>query len=260
MLAVLLLRLYPARWRDRYGDEFEVLLRERTLGPFDALDVLLGAVDAHLHLRGLAAASDHRKGITMSLRIGGYAAIVGGILWFIALLGSALVQDSFSIFGLLLLAATVVILVGLAGLSAFQSRTHPVLIWAAFLVAASGGLISVVGLLAMSVVGDRPWIAGMSPWYVWMIGLLTLIVGSALFALGTWRTRTLSRAGAALLGIGAIAIPFMLAGIGGVGLPEPVGQALTVATMLAFSGGWVVLGLSALRADRPPLVAAAGVS
>ena len=44
-----LLRLYPARWRERYGEEFaEVLARQRA-SPGLVLDVLDGAVDAHLH-------------------------------------------------------------------------------------------------------------------------------------------------------------------------------------------------------------------
>ena len=51
----LLLRCYPARWRARYGEEFAELLAERPLGPFDVADVLLGALDARLHLRGLGA-------------------------------------------------------------------------------------------------------------------------------------------------------------------------------------------------------------
>jgi hypothetical protein len=44
-----LLRLYPAGWRARYGEEFaEVLERQRpSIGMF--MDVLGGAVDAHLH-------------------------------------------------------------------------------------------------------------------------------------------------------------------------------------------------------------------
>ncbi len=67
----LLLRAYPARWRARYGDEFEALLAERPLGPFDIADILLGALDAQLKLRGLGAASEHRRGFSMSLRIGG---------------------------------------------------------------------------------------------------------------------------------------------------------------------------------------------
>ena len=34
-----LVRLYPADWRARYGDEFEALLEERPLGPFDVADI-----------------------------------------------------------------------------------------------------------------------------------------------------------------------------------------------------------------------------
>ena len=79
-MIALLLRLYPARWRTRYGDEFAALLAERPLGPFDVADVLLGALDAHLHLRGLGSWSEHRRGFPMSLRIGGFAAAIGGAL------------------------------------------------------------------------------------------------------------------------------------------------------------------------------------
>jgi hypothetical protein len=47
----MLLRLYPRSWRDRYGDEVAALLDERRQGPLDALDLLLGALDAHLRGR-----------------------------------------------------------------------------------------------------------------------------------------------------------------------------------------------------------------
>ena len=90
----LLIRCYPTRWRDRYGDEFAAVLEERTLGPFDVADILLGALDAHLHLRGLGAASEHRKGFAMTLRIGGYAAILGGLLWLFVLAGNAISNGS----------------------------------------------------------------------------------------------------------------------------------------------------------------------
>jgi hypothetical protein len=40
----LLVRLYPSRWQDRYGEEFEALLEDRTPRPRDAFDVLLGAL------------------------------------------------------------------------------------------------------------------------------------------------------------------------------------------------------------------------
>jgi hypothetical protein len=44
-----LLRLYPRAWRERYGKEVAELLREYPASPWTALDVLLGALDAHLH-------------------------------------------------------------------------------------------------------------------------------------------------------------------------------------------------------------------
>ena len=75
----LLIRLYPARWRDRYGDELAAMLEERPVGPFDAADLILGALDAHLHLRGLGAASEHRKGFAMSLRVGGFVLVGNAI-------------------------------------------------------------------------------------------------------------------------------------------------------------------------------------
>lgn len=43
-----LLRLYPASWRARYGDEFAALLEDCAPTPFMLADVLLGALDAHL--------------------------------------------------------------------------------------------------------------------------------------------------------------------------------------------------------------------
>lgn len=49
MISRSLLRLYPAAWRARYGDELAAMLDELRLSPFALLDVLLGALDAHLH-------------------------------------------------------------------------------------------------------------------------------------------------------------------------------------------------------------------
>ena len=38
-----LVRLYPRSWRERYGDEFEILLEECLHSPLDVLDIFLGA-------------------------------------------------------------------------------------------------------------------------------------------------------------------------------------------------------------------------
>ena len=44
-----LLRLYPRAWRDRYGDEVATVLAEHHVTYWTALDIVLGALDAHLH-------------------------------------------------------------------------------------------------------------------------------------------------------------------------------------------------------------------
>ena len=44
-----LLRLYPRQWRDRYGEEFEELLEQRPPSARHRLDIVRGALDAHLH-------------------------------------------------------------------------------------------------------------------------------------------------------------------------------------------------------------------
>jgi hypothetical protein len=45
----LLLRLYPAAWRERYGEEFAAVLENQGTSIGMVLDVLAGAVDAHIH-------------------------------------------------------------------------------------------------------------------------------------------------------------------------------------------------------------------
>jgi hypothetical protein len=44
-----LLQLYPARWRDRYGEEFDAVLASQRTSVGMVLDVLGGAIDAHLY-------------------------------------------------------------------------------------------------------------------------------------------------------------------------------------------------------------------
>jgi hypothetical protein len=261
-MRALLLRFYPARGRARYGDEFAAVLAERPLGPFDVADVLLGALDAHLHLRGLGAASQHAKGLAMSLRIGGYAAIVGGTLLFISLLAGQLIGDGVIGFALVgTFVATISVLVALVGLSAFQARQFPRLVWAAFVIPALGACISLVGLVGMATNGDLPFIGGMSAWWVWSIGLVTMIAGSALFGLATWRTRALSRAAAALLGVGAVMVIPMIGGLEVLGfLPESFAPVMTLVAFLAFTGGWIGLGVSALRVTGPGPVQLEGAS
>jgi hypothetical protein len=44
-----LLRLYPAQWRQRYGEEFAAVLASQRASPGLVFDVIGGAIDARLH-------------------------------------------------------------------------------------------------------------------------------------------------------------------------------------------------------------------
>jgi hypothetical protein len=252
----LLIRCYPRRWRDRYGDEFAAILEDRHLGPYDVADVLVAAIDAHLHLRGLDAARVPHGGFAMSQRIGGYAAVIAGILWLAALVGNAINngnETNSPLLPLLVLGATAATLVALVGLSAFQARKHPVLVWAAFAIPAIGAVVSLSGWLAMAVSDDTDAvvIGGIGAWMVMSVGVLTLFVGSALFAIATWLARSLSRRAAAVLGVGSVMVIPALTGLAFGWLPDVLAFAAVLVAILAFPVGWMGLGVSALRSPRP---------
>ncbi len=58
-----LIGLYPGWWRERYGEEFGALLDLFQISASDALDVVLGALDARLH--GFEETHLPRKGQNM---------------------------------------------------------------------------------------------------------------------------------------------------------------------------------------------------
>jgi hypothetical protein len=242
----LLIRLYPARWRARYGDEFEAILEARPLGPYDVADILLGALDAHLRLRGHGVDTQHARRFTMSLRIGGIAAIVGAslIAIVIALTGGRS-EGSEDATTIALLVALAALLVALTGMSAFQARSNPWLVWTAFAVTAVGTvLIFIAGLSDLAGVGRSDWRDGPVG-----IGVVALALGSAAFGIATYRGSVLSRNGALSLAIGpTVGLAGALAvsqDLWGLGIP------LVAVGILSFLAGWFTLGVAAIRLDRP---------
>ena len=237
-MRTLLIRCYPAAWRERYGEEFGAILEERPLGPFDVTDILLGALDARLRLRGQRADVTQGKGFSMSLRIGGIAAILGAatlaIAWF---LGYGFLAVDGAVAALLLVVGLGLLLVAIAGLTAFQARTYPALSWAAFGLLTVGTVIATIGFIGASLDRDGFWDLG-------ALGLLTALVGSMLFAIATYRTAALSRGPAVLVGVGS-ALPF-------VSIPtnQPI---FIVAALICFLLGWFLLGVQAIRLDRPAI-------
>lgn len=237
-MRALLINVYPARWRVRYGDEFLAILEERPLGPFDVADILLGALDAQLWLRGHGAEPSQTRGITMSLRIGGIAAIIGAPLWtggFVIIngvFGNVDVRTS----AVMLVAGSLALLVALAGLSAFQARVQPALAWVAFALPAAGTVGVMVGAFGVA--------QGHEVTDAFFFGLMAFFVGSMLFAIATYRTGVLSRRAAALLAVSPILA--LAAGGAGGGLRD----ILILSGLACFTLAWVALGLLAIRLDR----------
>ena len=129
----------------------------------------------------------------------------------------------------------VVLLVAVAGLSAFQARTHPGAIWVAFVVSAIGTFAFFAGYVGSIILNEEGF------WGLWFIGVITVLLGSGLFATVTYQTRVLSRLGAALIGIGIVVI--LGEAVVHIGVLIPIGMAL-------FAIGWFTLGVQAIRADR----------
>jgi hypothetical protein len=65
-----LLRLYPASWRARYGEEFALVLQGQRVSLGLLLDVIGGAVDAHLHPQVLASNSNRNPDLNPNLKQG----------------------------------------------------------------------------------------------------------------------------------------------------------------------------------------------
>jgi len=88
------------------------------------------------------------------------------------------------------------------------------------------------------------------------IGLLTLVLGSSLFAIATWRSRSLSRGASVLLAAGAVLVvpALFVGGAGGGGFQWSVAIIPVIGAIVAFPAGWIALGVSALRITGPAAI------
>jgi hypothetical protein len=269
----LLLRLYPQAWRRRYGDEFESILEDRSLSPSDVVDVVQGAMDAHVRVRRRSFRGFERSG----RRVTGIAAILGGFVWptgfFVATFDPAgppwnmrrliAAYPAIPLSGSpVVIAGTALLLVALVGLSANNGRGHPRLIWASVVVPIIGILISLFALFALPVTralfvqadgSEVGWVSDpMDGTGTWFNGMLVMVAGMLLFSLAM-----LPRWPGAILLAGS---SLMLAmGVGGV---FPMTRELMKASwyvgffyigLAAFAVGWVATGVAELR-GRPGVV------
>lgn len=253
----LLLALYPARWRTRYGEEFRAVLESRALGPFDVADVLIGALDARLTRFRFAGTAGIDGGPLMMLRLGGFGALFGGVLWFVGLAVASWPGGDDTVWLGLVALGTVGLLLALIGLSAFQAHRNPVMAWAAFAIPGLGTLVSVIGATVMAFgPGDDPQILGsLSAWSVWALGLLATFIGSIIFAIATIRAAVFSRRAAIALAVSSATV--LLGMLGGIATNAqgPLQLAVIAVVMGSFGASWMALGIMALR--RGPIRAVA---
>jgi uncharacterized membrane protein len=253
----LLLCLYPARWRTRYGEEFRAVLESRPLGPFDFADVLIGALDARLTRFRFAGVAGIDGGPLMMLRLGGFGAIAGGTLWFVGLALASQPGADDAVWLALVALGTVGLLLAFIGLSAFQAHTDPILAWAAFAIPGLGTLVSVIGLIVMTLgPGDDPLVLGsFSAWSVWVLGLAGTLIGSIIFAVATIRAAVFSRRAAIALAVSSAIVVFLMFGLSGTNTQEPLMQLVLAIVLGSFAASWMALGVMALR--RGPIRAIA---
>jgi hypothetical protein len=251
----LLLAMYPARWRSRYGEEFRAVLESRPLGPFDFADVLIGALDARLTPNRLPGSAGIGGGPLVMLRLGGFGAIAGGVLWFVSMVAVNLFEGE-RIWVVLAAVGTFGLLLALIGLTAFQAHRDPVLVWFAFAIPALGALASTVGLAAMALgAGDDPMVGTLSAWSLWAAGLLATVVGSVFFAIATIRAKVFSRRASQALAISSVVVLIIASGLQGGVAGTAVAQLVIALSLGSFASSWITLGIAAIR--RGPIRAIA---
>jgi hypothetical protein len=214
-----LVRLYPAAWRERYEVELTALLDERPPDVLDRLDIIRGAIDAHLHPQPRHDPSGP-MGSPGRLRLAGSVATIGGVLWMLASIGfygapyinDLGYKDSGSV---VLFGATAAAVTGLAAIMIIRLMAdRSVVLWGS----AAAITLGAIGLVL--------------PWPIVLVGFFFAVIGTLLFSLiGA------SRLGPAYLLVGVAALLAL-------GFNTEDGRALW---FVPLGAAWVIVGTMMVR-------------
>ena len=220
-----LLRLYPAAWRARYGDEFEALVADRPPSRRDVIDIVMGALDARLSPQLTTTPIARRARATD--RVAGGAAIAAGLIWSATYVGGWLLHAEGDL-SLPILLAIGFMLLSLPG-SYLAAYRRPVVLG----VTALG--VSIAAVLAELV----PW----SPLLVLPAVAILGALGPGALALAAARAGVPARDRWRLL-LMTIPWPFVGTFAAFVGVvPTIVPIPLVIASFLPLGIAWMVLGL-----------------
>jgi hypothetical protein len=232
--------MYPADWRERYGDEFDALLEDQPASPGVLVDVVAGAVDAHLS--GARGGFDMRESLRRPAMLG---LVAGSVIWLsLTLLASwGWVSSGWGSFAGLM-GSQCLVVASLLWYALSPGRQHRgilgfLLLGAAIWLACIEvlrlyvALLSYIGMEPPLVGGDMRWVE------------TAFRVAQAVFAVAAIARAGLWRPGLAL--VLAASVMFALARGMGILLDYPSGMAVAVALPL----GWLLVGLSGLRTREP---------
>jgi len=234
-----LVRLYPEAWRQRYGDEFAAVLEQQPASVVEVLDIVWGAMDAHL----FPQAPEGR--FRMFTRIAGLAALTAGIallVGFIGIFGAGFADLDVNRYTVPVFYLGAII--GLVGIHLRQVVIRPGLAWLGFVAAFIPLGWGIVGIVLSPMVavpqlmaGELGYLAGAALW----IG--SVVLGATLLAIRVFPTVV----GLLLTVSSPVAMIGLL-----VGNTPGAGQALQLFAqggILLFAVAWVGIGLSLLTAQ-----------
>jgi hypothetical protein len=220
-----LLRLYPAAWRERYEAEFVGTLQERAIGLTGAVDIVHGAIDAHLHPE-LIGGAPH----VWTHRLPGLLATAAGLIWagFLVRILLARPEDEW---GSSIFVAILFMVFAVLGeyMTSYARRI---------------GLVVAAIVAATVLARVLPWSVSAGMLNVALGATASVLIGGGMLTLAALRAgigagvRWLLIAGA-LLVPGIVAIPIM----GGFGPTDPGGVPAMVVASLPYGIAWSMIGL-----------------
>lgn len=222
-----LVRLYPRPWRDRYEAEVLDLLEQRPPSMRDAVDLVRGALDAHLHPQS------ERASIPWTHRLPGLAILATGLFW---MAGVATVRDpSGTDADRFLGLAAMTVLLGLPGdyLMPFGRR-----------IAAALG----VGALGVVLMFSTPWTLAV----LIFLGVVSLVLGGTL-------TMAAIRAGIGAdtrwrLLLGTVVAPVVVGAVVSTGLIDEATARLAVLVALPYGVAWILIGVRLIVLGSPTII------
>ncbi len=242
----LLLALYPSGFRQEYGswmvqvfsDHARAQTRQRGLPGLLAwwgrtmLDTLVTAIEEH-----------SQKGVDMSkakfIKLSGWGMVLGGLVVFVALL--AISRPEYSPYNFanrwydqylnaakipLILTGFLLLIIGMVGLWVRYGQAAGVVGRLFLVISGLGSLAGGVGILGLTKTDSEPW------WTTFILGLLGLFVGQALFGIVCLQRRLLPRWNALPL-LSGVWLPLFF----GIGLPYQAftGRTAEVPDLLSFA-------------------------